>query len=161
MRIAFAGADVLAERLAPDPRVDRREVRVAVDLGFDMGDVERVGQRQRQRVDLAAADDEDLVWRFGVRFVRIGLEPTAMAPSDCQSRSRVITMFKRPGSTLGSDSNVLRPMMTGWPSVSALKRLRSVDRRHGMSLSRPITPFSATAAMIAMVGVFVIGGVAR
>ena len=44
-----------------------------------------------------------------------------------------MTMFGRPGSGLPIDAQVLRPMITGFPSVSALKRLRSVDRCQGRS----------------------------
>ena len=65
---------------------------------------------------------------------------------------RVTTMFCRSGSARGSDSHVLRPMITAWPIVSARKRFRSSGRRHGSRLSAPMTPFAATAAMSASDG---------
>ena len=43
-------------------------------------------------------------------------------------------------------------MITGLSSVSARNRFRSDDMRHGKPPSRPITPFSAAATMIAMMG---------
>src|SRR5690606_20160500 len=53
---------------------------------------------------------------------------------------------------LGKLSHVLRPMMIGFPIVAALNRFRSVDRRHGMSPSRPITPFPAIATWMTIEG---------
>ena len=41
-------------------------------------------------------------------------------------------------------------MITGLPIVSARKRLRSLDIRHGIWPSRPITPLSAAATMRAI-----------
>src|SRR5512140_1763660 len=38
-------------------------------------------------------------------------------------------------------------MSTGWPSVRALKRLRSAGRCQGMVLFLPMTRFAASAAM--------------
>src|SRR5690606_28130877 len=59
----------------------------------------------------------------------------------------------RPGKgCLGKLSHVLRPMMMGFPIVAALNRFRSVDRRHGMSPSRPITPFPAIATWMTIEG---------
>src|SRR5688572_31252367 len=54
-------------------------------------------------------------------------------------------MFRRPGSGLPIDSQVRRPMMTGWPIVTRLKYARSAGRRHGSRLSRPMTPLRALA----------------
>src|SRR6185369_17652909 len=61
-------------------------------------------------------------------------------------------MFCRSGNARGSDSHVLRPMITACPTVSARKRLRSSARRHGNRLSAPMTPFAATAAISATAG---------
>src|SRR5579859_1550056 len=65
-------------------------------------------------------------------------------------------MFVRPGNgfpvILRMESKVFLPMTTGCPVVSALKRLRSSGRRHGMPLSRPITPLRAIAAMMEIRG---------
>ena len=45
-------------------------------------------------------------------------------------------MVSRPGSGRPIDSKVLRPMTSGLPIVSALKRLRSLDSRHSRRLPR-------------------------
>src|SRR5690606_11962611 len=58
-------------------------------------------------------------------------------------------MLCLPGSgRFGKLSQVLRPITTGLPMVVALKRLMSVESRHGISPSRPMTPFAATATTI-------------
>src|SRR4051812_15371350 len=55
-------------------------------------------------------------------------------------------MFMRPGRGLtGSESQVLRPMITGLPMVVFLKKARSPGSRQGRPPSRPITPFRARA----------------
>ena len=69
-----------------------------------------------------------------------------LAPGASNPGLRLITMFSRPGSGLPSDSQVRRPMITGWPSVSFLKCRRSSGRCHGSLPPAPITPFFATAA---------------
>ena len=61
--------------------------------------------------------------------------------------SRVTTMVRRPGRARPIDSNVLRPMTSGWPMVVALKWARSSGRCHGIPPSRPMTPLRPTAAM--------------
>ena len=58
-------------------------------------------------------------------------------------------MLVRPGSGFTEvDSQVLRPITTGLPIVSARKCCMSDFSRHGITPPRPITPFSATAAMM-------------
>src|SRR5690242_5168010 len=57
-------------------------------------------------------------------------------------------MLVRPRSGRFSDRKVLRPMTTGLPMVMALKRCISLFNRQGMVLLAPITPLSATAAII-------------
>src|SRR5690606_28133589 len=52
------------------------------------------------------------------------------------------------GSARPSDSAVLRPISTGLPSVSALKRARSSGSRHGNALPRPMASLRSTAASI-------------
>src|SRR5512146_19768 len=52
-------------------------------------------------------------------------------------------------------------MSTGWPSVRALKRLRSAGRCQGMVLSLPMTRFAASAAMRQMQAVAGDGGAQR
>ena len=55
-------------------------------------------------------------------------------------------MLVRPTSgRFGRLSQVLRPMITGLPMVTARKMARSVFSRHGSVPSRPITPFRARA----------------
>jgi hypothetical protein len=58
-------------------------------------------------------------------------------------------MFVRPGSGLPMLSKVLRPMITGLPMVVRLKKAKSDGSRQGMAFPAPMTPFSATAAMMA------------
>src|SRR3989344_9306125 len=69
------------------------------------------------------------------------------APSARQAVLRVMTMLRRPGSGRPMESQVLRPMMTGQPSVVRLKNFRSSGRRHSRALSLPMAPLRATAAM--------------
>ncbi len=57
-----------------------------------------------------------------------------------------------------SDSQVLRPMTTAWPVVSARKRFRSSGRRQGRRLPAPMTPLRATAAISASRGAALGGG---
>src|SRR3990167_6227839 len=60
-------------------------------------------------------------------------------------------MLRRPGSGRkrgGSDSQVLRPMITVWPAISALKCAMSSGMFQISWLSLPITRFFATAAMM-------------
>ena len=78
-----------------------------------------------------------------------GKEATTSAPSARKSVSRLITILSRPGSGRPMLSHVRRPIRIGLPIVSALKRLRSLDRRQGSPPPRPITPFSAIATRIA------------
>jgi hypothetical protein len=47
----------------------------------------------------------------------------------------------------GSESQVLRPMITGAPAVCCLKCAMSSGRCQGMVLSLPITPLAARAKM--------------
>ena len=59
-------------------------------------------------------------------------------------------MVRRPGSTRPIASNVVRPMISAWPMVVALKWASSSGRCHGIPPSRPMTPLRATAAMSVM-----------
>ena len=61
-------------------------------------------------------------------------------------------MCRRPRCKPGNDSNVLRPMINGLPIVSFTNRRKSFGKCHGIWLSFPITPFSATAATIRISG---------
>src|SRR5690606_12825918 len=70
----------------------------------------------------------------------------AMAPFAWNEPSRESTILVRPGSGLsGRLSQVLRPMITGFPMVRALKFCRSVFSRQGRSPPRPITPLRSRA----------------
>ena len=79
-------------------------MRVAVDLGQHMGDVQAVGQRQRLGIDLAAADDADFVDAAHAapahrrQLDRASSEFATSMPSARQALSRVTTMFSLPGS---------------------------------------------------------------
>lgn len=66
----------------------------------------------------------------------------------------VITMLSRLGNApFGSDSNVRRPIITVCPDVRALNLFKSAGKWHNKPLFLPIARFSATAAMIEMVGI--------
>jgi hypothetical protein len=57
-------------------------------------------------------------------------------------------MFGLPGNGRnreGSESQVLRPITTGWPRVVALKCAMSSDSRHGIAFPAPITPSGVCA----------------
>src|ERR1700746_2299461 len=64
--------------------------------------------------------------------------------------SRLITIVVRPASGLPIEAKVLRPSTTGLPMVSVRKCAMSDFSRHGSALPRPMTPFSATAAIMIM-----------
>jgi hypothetical protein len=101
-------------------------VRVAVEVALDLGQHQFVGDGMRQRIGLAAADDEDPghVGRGSQR--RVERRPPPRHPAACQPGWRVSTMLRRPGSgrkRAGSESQVARPMMTGRPCVVAEVRM--------------------------------------
>src|SRR5690606_25670566 len=78
----------------------------------------------------------------------------ACAPSARKSRSRVTMILGRPGSGFfGSESQVLRPITMGLFMVTRLNHAMSPESRQGIALSRPITPFAATATMSDMTGI--------
>ena len=82
--------------------------------------------------------------------VLITNEPARIAPCACQSGCRVTTTLNRPGSGLnrgGSESQVLRPMMTGQPIVVFFKWAKSSGKCQGMLPLLPITPLRARAKM--------------
>jgi hypothetical protein len=60
-------------------------------------------------------------------------------------------MLVRPLSGALSVSNCLRPITTGLPMVVRLKYAMSDGIDHGIAPARPMTPFSATAAIIAII----------
>lgn len=63
----------------------------------------------------------------------------------------VKTIFLRLGKApLGNDSKVFRPMTTVCPDVSVLKCFKSLGKWHNSCWSRPMAPFSATAAINAI-----------
>lgn len=85
----------------------------------------------------------DNVWNFRRRthrnrlFDRCGCL-RAFGPESGIARENDI---RRPGSgRLGRDSQVARPIMTGCPTVSCLKCLRSSGICHGISPPKPISP---------------------
>lgn len=100
------------------------ETGIAFVIRVHFGQVEALGARQCLRIDLAAADNEDL---FALRkqcegfFERVddrasfGQETALPRDNDVRAPRQ-----RRP-----IDSNVLRPITTGWPEVIALKRRRS------------------------------------
>src|SRR5690606_9222287 len=77
-------------------------------------------------------------------------ERATRAPAGAKSGSRLTTILVRPGrgrKRAGRESQVLRPMTTGCPQVSSLKRRRSAGRCRGRALPAPCTPWAATAAI--------------
>ena len=113
--------------------VPRREERVGGKDGVDLGELELVGERQRERVDLGAADHVDARRVGGARERRLERADPLRA-FRAQARSRgVITRFVRPGSAFPIDSKVFRPMTIGAPRVIRLKRRRSSGKRTSSS----------------------------
>ena len=55
--VLFTSRNILRTDNSPAGRIDVREMRITVDLGQHMGDMQAVGKRQRLRIDLTAADD--------------------------------------------------------------------------------------------------------
>ena len=97
-------------------------------------------QRQRQRVDLAAADHAQLMASSAPRSAQRLVERSHRfhALERHAARSASAPGCAAPAARARATRAVLRPISTGLPSVSALKRLRSSGRCHGRSLSRPM-----------------------
>ena len=75
-----------------------------------------------------------------------GQKLTRVKPDGSKEPSRESTMLVRPTSGFfGRLSQVLRPMITGLPMVTARKLARSVFSRQGRPPSLPMTPFLARA----------------
>ena len=53
----FVGGPTLARGLSPHLRIERRQTGLTFRLGMDFSEQDALGQRQRERVDLRAADD--------------------------------------------------------------------------------------------------------
>src|SRR6218665_2048172 len=88
------------------------------------------------------------VWRASQSARACSRLAARRAPSACQSFWRGTTMLLRPGSgrkPAGSESQVLRPMITLQPGVSCLKCARSCGRCQGRRPSLPMTPLAARA----------------
>ena len=141
---------ILTPHFAPFAGSRIVEERVAFDIREHFGQLDALGDRQEQPEDLRPADDRD---RFSPRSRSASSTSCATsAPSALQSGSRVRTMCRRPGSSPGRLSKVLRPMIIALPMVSALNRLRSAGMCHGRVPSRPMTPLWARATTIVMGG---------
>ena len=83
----------------------------------DLGQHELVGERERGRVDLGAADHEHLR-RVPGEVERLVERPGALGAVAVHFGLRVTTMLRRPGrgrKRSGSESHVRRPITTGWP----------------------------------------------
>ena len=74
-------------------------------------------------------------------------EATASCSANGAMPLRVSTRLRRPGNARPIACAVLRPISTGLPSVSALKRLRSSGKCHGIAPSRPMAQLRSSAAM--------------
>jgi hypothetical protein len=111
-------ADTWSSRAACPPfGAQRRREGVAFDVLVDFGDLNAsVGQRHRLRVDLRAADDPGFLGSRAQRQ-RFGQAGGALGAGLPQRLARDDDVA-RPGSGRnfgGSESQVLRPMMTGAP----------------------------------------------
>ena len=97
----------------------------------------RVGQRQRRAIDFRAADHHDIAasQRLFQRACAIGAFglPVRIARHHDIARARAAAFC-------GSESQVLRPITTVLPRVSALKRFRSSEICQGIAPSLPMTP---------------------
>src|SRR5690348_16675864 len=71
-------------------------------------------------------------------------------PGALKFSSRLITIVVRPASGSPVEAWLLRASTTGLPMVRLRKCAMSDFSRHGSALPRPMTPFSATAAIIIM-----------
>src|SRR3989344_2757289 len=125
-----------------------RKIRISFDLRMHSRQFQAMRRRERQAIHLRATDDECFICPGdGSSFDRI-----VNRRYDIATRSAVM-MFRRPGngrSAMGSDSYVLRPMITGWSMVNALKCFMSLGSFHGNVPSRPMTLLSDSAAMRVM-----------
>ncbi len=63
---------------------------------------------------------------------------------------RVTTIVGRPGSQRPMASCVRRPMISGWPRVTFLKRAQSSAISNGWRSPSPMTPLAPTMAMAVM-----------
>ena len=94
-----------------------------------------VGERQRRRVELRAADDEHALLAPRAAPARSSSDSARSAPSALQvgvaRDDDVAPARAAAGSAPGSESQVLRPITTGWPSVTSRKCARSSGRCHG------------------------------
>jgi len=79
-------------------------------------------------------------------------------PSGLNDSFRVTTMFVRFGKILPIDSKVFLPMITGWPVVSFLKRLRSSEMGNK---SLPPFPMARCLSVIAATMLIRVIGVIR
>ena len=89
---------------------------------------------------------EDMLIR-AANAIASSSEATACMPSNGTRPPRVSTRLRRFGSARPSDSAVLRPISTGLPRVSALKRLRSSGRCQGKALPWPMAKLRSSAAI--------------
>ncbi len=115
MRVEETGAERAATRGGRSQRRRQRRVREGLRRAASASSSERTTTTP----DVPPAGTE----------VRTSTPPPGRHPA-----SRVITMLVRPGSGLPIDSNVLRPMSIGLPSVRALKYLQVVGQvpRHAV-----------------------------
>lgn len=152
--VVCVGVVCLAALLDELRRIEGGEVRIAVDVGVHLGELEAIGVGKQLGVELGPADHEqrrrpadggDRGRGVGEAFGAFGAELRVAAYDEVASSGQR-TAERLPG---------LASIRMGWPSVSARKCCRSALSRHGSSLSRPMVPLRATAAMRTISGRFI------
>jgi hypothetical protein len=148
VRLTFAARPV---------RIELREHCVAVNFGLNLGDVELIGDIKTLPVNLAATNHRDLpgpCLRGDVAgsFKRSLKRPKHLDTFGLKTLNVKSRCWRGRAAVGRSTGRFFRPMITGAPSVTALKCLRSDGSRQGMSPSRPMTPFSARATTIWIFG---------
>ena len=88
-----------------------------------------VASGKRRAIELAAADAERRVRAAATSASASANEAATSRAGGAHSRAGASRRCSAaPGSARGSDSQVLRPMITAWPSVSARKRLQVLGK---------------------------------
>ena len=133
----------------PESRIDRREEGIGVfDNRMDMGDYELIGVCEGLGIDLAASDDVATLEIRSLSDPYAAWRDPTTATSSAVSNPREMTIFTLFGSGRPMDSKVLRPMMTGQPTVWWRKNFMSSEMCHRRALSLPMALLSAIATIM-------------
>ena len=122
-------------------------MRVAVGPRVDFRDLEAIGAIEPLPEDFGAADHRDLSDRTPQGVTERNRARIRRRCRDHSAGGAIVRIARDhdvgavgSGRRPGKDSKVLRPMITGLPMVSALKRAMSDFNRHGIALPAPMTP---------------------